>query len=464
MTALPAKRETLIPIRRVDRRTFKGDVATVVPHRAGWVDIWGVAGLASVLPYPEDGTAQYVSRDELGDPDSLATLHGVPLTIDHPPNAADVTSTNLRDYIHGWVLAQEMRGDELWTQIRFATDEVLDSIRAGTVELSLGYDAYYRPGSGTAPDGTPFTGVQLKRRYNHVALVDMARAGSRARLRLDSARRDARRLVMLKIKVRDRNGKWVVRSIAKVFADALQTEAANLAKNPKRDELDVGEVVIEGTKLILTREMIDAMLASIGAASAGEAAAELTPPEPPLDAMPGQAPAGRQDRQPRGGQAPQPGLGAEEVQRRIDAGIAAGLATERRRAGVQRLAEPILGDRFDYTDAWTAAAEAIAKADEPHAEEAKARLAVIRDSQADATSRAEAQGYLLARLEDAATAHRDGLDSSPDLAREIDGARRDGGGEGQPKVAGDRIAEARAKMRDRHRGIKPNTTTATAAK
>lgn len=434
-------------IKRVDRRTFKHDATTVVRHRCGWVDVWGVAALAGVLQYPEFETAEYVDAAELADPSSLDTVHGVPLTLGHPPEGEDVTSANARDLTHGWVLGAEMRGTELWTRIRFATDDALAALQEGTVELSLGYDAIYVDGAGTAPDGTPYTGVQRRRRYNHLSLVDLARAGHGARVRLDSARRDARRLAMHTLAI----GKQT-RQIAKFMADAFQSEAATFAKNPRRDEIPNGEVIIDGTKLVLPKATIDAIIAMIG----GEGAATEPPaPEAPIDGAPAagsQPPGIRAD-------AAQPNVG--EIVRRH---VADALAQERSRAGVERKASTILGDGFDYSDPWHVCVEAITRVDAAKGDEAKRRLDAARNDKADPGTRGEARGYLLARLDDAVAAHRDAQDSSIELGNLIDeGRRSDAANTGEAAKPVDPVGDARTAMRDRLFNRKP-ATAASAAK
>lgn len=254
-------------IARHDRIQIRIDAASKVVHPNGWVDYGGTATRVGVLDYPEFGTRELRPVDEVMAPESLASLFGVPVTIQHPSTLVD--STNARSFTHGWVLDVKPNGPLVEVRMRVATDDALAAIDSGIVELSCGYEADYDPTPGEF-EGESYTGVQRNIRYNHLALVDTARAGHVARLRLDSAGK-AR---MRKLKI-----KSITRDLPAFIADSIAAEAARLAPTIRADAgLDPVEIMIDGETLVLPRAQVDAILAMLGG---GASAAPPAPSEPP---------------------------------------------------------------------------------------------------------------------------------------------------------------------------------------
>lgn len=438
------------------------DASTVVRHPNGWVDAWGTATRTGVLDYPEFGTKEYRPPEEVLAPESLASLIGVPVTIDHPDG--DVTSSNARDLTHGWTMSvrpepptEAMADTLVHTRIRFATDEILEAIKGGTVELSCGYDADYEEIAGVDPNGVPYTGIQRGIRYNHLALVDLARAGHVARLRLDSAPRARKDDPMHELAI----GKHK-RRIATFLADSIKAAAESAraeidAKRGRRDAIETSSLTIDGTELVLPKAMVDSLLASLGISSdAPPSNEDPNAVPPPTEDSRG---AGRADarREPQG----------ESVEVLTKRHVDAALAAERQRANVERKASPILGDGHDYADPWGTCAAAVTRIDAARETEAKRYADTARRTDKSGAPTAEAlqaQGYLLAQLDGAAAKHRDSLDTSGELAIDIDTAQRrdaatdEGDGKGRRT---DALADAHGKMRERIlSGGKPKANTA----
>jgi hypothetical protein len=66
--------------------------------------------------------------------------------------------------------------------------ETIADIEAGKTALSMGYTCDYEPaGAGATWCGIAYDGIQRNIRYNHCAIVDRARAGDAARIRMDGA-------------------------------------------------------------------------------------------------------------------------------------------------------------------------------------------------------------------------------------------------------------------------------------
>jgi len=135
-----------------------------------------------------DGTVvtEYRSPEEVNDPESLATLAHIPVTLEHP---GLVDRGNFREHTRGHVA-----GGSIQPQAPFITGnvvvqdgELLDDIAAKRrTQLSPGYNCVIDPTPGVTPQGEPFDRQQRKIRYNHVAVTVKGRQGPGVALRLDS--------------------------------------------------------------------------------------------------------------------------------------------------------------------------------------------------------------------------------------------------------------------------------------
>jgi hypothetical protein len=173
-----------------DRPPKRADFAPPTTLDNNQIHVWGIATRVGVFDYEDDQALGGVFREyrpasEVLDAVSLETLRGVPFTIDHPDD--DVTPDNARELTHGWVISVRADGPHVWTQIRIASRDALLAVQSGKLELSCGYMARLEDRQGVF-DGERFDAVQREIRYNHLALVDTARAGPVARLKLDGLR------------------------------------------------------------------------------------------------------------------------------------------------------------------------------------------------------------------------------------------------------------------------------------
>lgn len=165
--------------KRYDHWRFDKSTITVDPD-TGWLTMDGTAAVVGVLDY---GTQhELVPASTLTDTESLLAA---PLTIGHPAGGLNIGNT--RDQQVGTVLSARMDGARLRVQVRVTDASAVTAIQTGTRELSPGYsvDLDTTPGSWS---GQKYDAIQVKRRYNHLALVDRARGGRQARL--DSLRAD----------------------------------------------------------------------------------------------------------------------------------------------------------------------------------------------------------------------------------------------------------------------------------
>jgi hypothetical protein len=142
--------------------------------------------------------------DEVFNADSLASMKLKPVTNDHPPEI--VTPENSQNLAVGSLgsnpssTTQERTWDgytpweKLTDGLHVAIDmtitraDAIEDILNGKRALSMGYDCEIEKAEeGATWCGMAYDAIQRKIRYNHCAIVDTARAGDAAAIRLDSA-------------------------------------------------------------------------------------------------------------------------------------------------------------------------------------------------------------------------------------------------------------------------------------
>lgn len=171
-------------------------LASPVRHDNGWMDVEGVLTKTGVFTYINpDGSLRREARipEEVFAPASLASAAQVPVTDDHPPTRYPnkphlnglLDASNARDYSVGSAAQPRQDGDKLVGQLRVTDGPTASKMQAGKVALSCGYTCVSDRTPGVF-EGQPYDVVQRKIRYNHVALVDVGRAGPEARVRVDS--------------------------------------------------------------------------------------------------------------------------------------------------------------------------------------------------------------------------------------------------------------------------------------
>lgn len=170
-------------------RFDRGKITAFLTSSEGFMTLKGIATRTGVFGYlNEDGSYRYELRhpNEVINSDSLASLAGKPLTLEHPPDLLNPDTVG--DYTVGAVGNKiEVIGDglieiQLNTHRRDAIDAIQNRSR---IELSCGYKCEITPEQGEY-NGEAYTHRQQNIRYNHVALVGRGRAGPKVRLRLDS--------------------------------------------------------------------------------------------------------------------------------------------------------------------------------------------------------------------------------------------------------------------------------------
>lgn len=132
------------------------------------------------------------TADEVFDPESMASFELVPFVNDHPyAEGGAVTVDNAKRLTVGTVGGIHRSGDCLNGTVLISDSDTIADVKGGKTALSCGYYNGREEKAGiytdTAGRQHQYTHVQHKIRGNHVALVDVGRAGPEARLRLDSA-------------------------------------------------------------------------------------------------------------------------------------------------------------------------------------------------------------------------------------------------------------------------------------
>lgn len=130
---------------------------------------------------------EYRPEDEVFHEDSLDSFAQKPVTDDHPPEGR-VTGENAGKLARG-TLGENVRrdGDHVAASIVILDAALVRKIERGKVQVSCGYTCDLDETPGVTPAGERYDAIQRNIRGNHVAVVDVGRAGPTARIRMDAA-------------------------------------------------------------------------------------------------------------------------------------------------------------------------------------------------------------------------------------------------------------------------------------
>jgi len=168
---------------------FRLDRGSIDAHfdANGFLHVDGYAAKIGVMSYMNaDGTIrrELVTHETLFNSDSMASLRGVPVTNEHPPEL--ITPKNYSKYSSGSVTESKREDNALAVSLSINNDAAIEAVKSGKKELSCGYavELEHKPGTW---QGKHYDAIQTKRIYNHLAIVNKGRAGSECRLNLDAA-------------------------------------------------------------------------------------------------------------------------------------------------------------------------------------------------------------------------------------------------------------------------------------
>jgi hypothetical protein len=118
----------------------------------------------------------YRPETSVKDADSLVSMAHAPITINHPD--VMVTADNWKDLAVGEVSTKaQWDGEFIALDLILKDKAAIEAVKSGMVELSAGYVADMMPS-----DNPEYDFVMGPPRYNHLAIVEKARAGSKARI------------------------------------------------------------------------------------------------------------------------------------------------------------------------------------------------------------------------------------------------------------------------------------------
>jgi len=168
-------------------KRYDSNTATITRNDDGSITASPVVTRAGIFLYRKsDGSTIRELRhpDEVFCQDSLDTMKMIPVTNNHPSDF--VTADNARDLSIGYTGENVIVDSPLVSiPVKINTTDGVDAAERGRLQLSLGYTAEVIADSGTY-NGQPYDTRQTNIKYNHLAIVDQARAGSVASMRLDS--------------------------------------------------------------------------------------------------------------------------------------------------------------------------------------------------------------------------------------------------------------------------------------
>jgi len=173
-------------VARFDKGEIKLD-ATITEH--GFIKANAIVTRTGVFMYKNpDGTIRRELRrpEEVLNADSLETMKLLPITNGHPPERL-INADNAKRLSIGYT-GESVKVEEPYiiSNLIITDSEGVKAVKEkGRKELSLGYTVDLIKEDGHY-NGEPYDFVQTNIRYNHLSLVDEARAGSMARIHLDS--------------------------------------------------------------------------------------------------------------------------------------------------------------------------------------------------------------------------------------------------------------------------------------
>ena len=137
-----------------------------------------------------DGTTRREFRDhrQVFDSMSIDSMKMIPITLNHPNTDSKLLdATNAKKFQIGFT-GENVRadGENVRVPITITDAAAVSAVEQGKRGLSLGYDCDLVEEKGHY-DGMEYDARQENIRYNHLAIVDIARAGANAQIKLDSA-------------------------------------------------------------------------------------------------------------------------------------------------------------------------------------------------------------------------------------------------------------------------------------
>ncbi|MBR2140298.1 MAG: DUF2213 domain-containing protein [Phascolarctobacterium sp.] len=204
---------------------------------------------------------EYRPPEEVFAQDALNSFVGKPITVGHPKDGKVTSKTAKKESI-GSILSPGYykENDMVGCDIVIHSPQAIGDKR----ELSLGYRVELEENPGIAPDGQPYDAIQRNIRVNHLAVVDKARAGMKARLNLDGDEiHESEEIQMSKIKIDSVEFEVADAVAAHINALTARADSAESKVTASKVELDgvKAELATAKTDAADTKTKLDGMTA-----------------------------------------------------------------------------------------------------------------------------------------------------------------------------------------------------------
>ena len=214
-------------------RLDRGSLRSPKRRADGRVIVDGVLSRSGVFAYRNDDGSErleYRPESEVFHEDALASFAFVPVTDNHP--AKMLTTATAHDVTIGSVGENVRQDDQLVVASMVLSDPTaIAKLDAGKTALSCGYSCDLDETPGVTREGLRYDAIQTNIRGNHVALVDVGRAGPEARIRMDGALSQTDRI--------DQTEKTDMNLLEAI--DKIAAQATELAKQNARADKAEGE-------------------------------------------------------------------------------------------------------------------------------------------------------------------------------------------------------------------------------
>lgn len=233
----------MMTVTRFDRGNVSGE-ATITDE--GYIRANAIVTRTGVFFYQNpDGSVRRELRhpDDVWEEESLASMHLIPVTNGHPQEKL-VNSENYKNLAIGFTgekITQD--GDFVRANLVITDKEGVEYVtRNNRKNLSLGYTVDLEDESGEY-NGEQYDARQRNIRYNHLAIVNKARAGDEARIALDEA--DAFEISqeegeqMTKRKIKLDNEEIMVEPATAEYVDRLMDDLKNLEEEKARVQREI---------------------------------------------------------------------------------------------------------------------------------------------------------------------------------------------------------------------------------
>lgn len=254
-------------VARHDQGKIKGE-SLLTPE--GYIKTDAIVTRCGVFTYKNaDGSIRKELRhpDDVLKTESLETIKMIPITNGHPQNRL-VTAENAKELTVGYTGENISTQDEYILSNLLVTDQnsVNDILNNGRKQLSLGYIVNLVEEEGEY-QGENYDYRQTDIFYNHLSLVDNARAGQEAQIKLDcndAIEISKEEINMAKHKIKIDEEEVMVTEKTSEYYENLLNDMRNLTDEKERIERELSNVREQIDKVSAERDQMKAELDETG--------------------------------------------------------------------------------------------------------------------------------------------------------------------------------------------------------